>query len=66
MLGDDAIHAVTNPTTSFAGAIHVYGGDFFATQRSEWTGPPPYQEEPYDVERVLAYFEAANQTRATP
>ena len=61
VLGDDAVHAVTNPTTSFAGAIHVYGGDFFATERSEWTGPR-YREQPYDVERVLAHFEAANQT----
>jgi predicted metal-dependent enzyme (double-stranded beta helix superfamily) len=59
LLGDDAIHAVTNPTVDFAGAIHVYGGDFFAAQRSEWTGPP-YVEQPYDVDRVLAYFEAAN------
>jgi predicted metal-dependent enzyme (double-stranded beta helix superfamily) len=59
LLGDDAIHAVTNPTSEHAGAIHVYGGDFFATPRSEWTGPP-WQEEPYDVERVLALFEAAN------
>jgi predicted metal-dependent enzyme (double-stranded beta helix superfamily) len=63
VLGDDAVHAVTNPTTSFAGAIHVYGGDFFATERSEWIGSP-YQEQPYDVERVLAYFAAANQTAA--
>ena len=63
LLGDDAVHAVTNPTTQFAGAIHIYGGDFFATARSEWTGPP-WLEQPYDVERVLAYFEAANQAVA--
>lgn len=61
LLGDDAVHAVTNPTAQFAGAIHVYGGDFFATPRSEWCGPP-YVEQPYDVERVLAQFEAANST----
>lgn len=61
LLGDDAVHAVTNPTTSFAGGIHVYGGDFFSTPRSEWSGPP-YREQPYDVERTLAYFEAANQS----
>jgi predicted metal-dependent enzyme (double-stranded beta helix superfamily) len=61
LLGDDAIHAVTNPTTANAGAIHVYGGDFFATPRSEWNGSP-YAEEPYNVERVLAQFEAANAT----
>lgn len=59
LLGDDAVHSVTNPTAIHAGAIHVYGGDFFATPRSEWRGSP-YREEPYDVERVLARFEAAN------
>jgi predicted metal-dependent enzyme (double-stranded beta helix superfamily) len=59
LLGDDAIHAVVNPTTKFAGAIHVYGGDFFNTTRSEWRGEP-YREQPYDSEYVINYFEAAN------
>jgi predicted metal-dependent enzyme (double-stranded beta helix superfamily) len=59
LLGDDAVHAVTNPTEQCAGAIHIYGGDFFATPRSEWMGDP-LEEQPYDVERVLGYFEAAN------
>ncbi len=59
LLGDDAIHSVTNPTGEHAGAIHVYGGDFFSIPRSEWHGSPP-AEEPYDVERTLALFEAAN------
>jgi predicted metal-dependent enzyme (double-stranded beta helix superfamily) len=59
LLGDDVVHAVSNPTQEFAGAIHVYGGDFFTEPRSEWRGVP-YQEEPYDVERTLAHFEAAN------
>ncbi|MET0802750.1 MAG: hypothetical protein ABW009_02555, partial [Acidimicrobiales bacterium] len=36
LLGDDTIHSVTNPTTQFAGAIHIYGGDFFALERSQW------------------------------
>jgi predicted metal-dependent enzyme (double-stranded beta helix superfamily) len=61
LLGDDAIHAVANPTGAFAGAIHVYGGDFFATERSEWRGEP-YREQPYDVDYVLRYFEEANGT----
>jgi predicted metal-dependent enzyme (double-stranded beta helix superfamily) len=60
LLGKSAVHAVTNPTTDYAGAIHVYGGDFFATPRSEWRGEPP-REEPYDVDRVLALFAAANE-----
>jgi predicted metal-dependent enzyme (double-stranded beta helix superfamily) len=59
VLGSDTVHAVTNPTSEFAGAIHVYGGDFFATPRSEWRGDPP-REEAYDVERVVASFAAAN------
>jgi predicted metal-dependent enzyme (double-stranded beta helix superfamily) len=63
VLGDDTIHAVTNPTADFAGAIHVYGGDLFATDRSEWRGDP-YRQQPYDSEYVLRYFEEANRTHA--
>jgi predicted metal-dependent enzyme (double-stranded beta helix superfamily) len=29
-LGSDIIHSVTNPLSCLSGAIHVYGGDFFA------------------------------------
>jgi predicted metal-dependent enzyme (double-stranded beta helix superfamily) len=60
LLGDDVIHAVTNPTAQFTGAIHVYGGDLLGTARSEWRGDP-VAEEPYDVARTLAYFEEANE-----
>ena len=60
LLGDDTVHSVTNPTAECAGAIHVYGGDFFATPRSEWRGAPP-TEEPFDVDRLLASFAAANE-----
>lgn len=35
-LGSDLIHSVTNPVTKLTSAIHVYGGDFFAVERSEW------------------------------
>ena len=35
-LGRDIIHTVTNPLPRLTGAIHVYGGDFFAVTRSEW------------------------------
>ncbi|MDQ1509904.1 MAG: hypothetical protein QOG50_1748 [Actinomycetota bacterium] len=59
LLGDDVVHSVTNPTQQFAGAIHVYGGDFFTEPRSEWPGIP-YVEQPYDFERTRAHFEAAN------
>ena len=60
VLGEDAIHAVANPKREYAVAIHVYGGDFFATPRSEWRGAPP-TEEPFDVDRLLASFAAANE-----
>jgi predicted metal-dependent enzyme (double-stranded beta helix superfamily) len=63
LLGDDTIHAVTNPTTEFAGAIHIYGGDFFAAPRSEWRGDP-YREQPYDSDYTRRYFEAANEPAA--
>ena len=62
LLGDDAVHAVTNPTTNFAGGDpHVRRRLLLRRPRSEWSGAP-YQEQPYDVERTLAYFEAANQS----
>ena len=40
LLGAETIHAVTNPTTEYAGAIHVYGGDFFATRAQRVDGRP--------------------------
>ena len=61
-LGQDIIHSVTNPTSKFTGAIHVYGGDFFETERSEWD-PETLEEHPYDVENVLTIFERSNTAR---
>jgi predicted metal-dependent enzyme (double-stranded beta helix superfamily) len=61
LLGDDTIHAVANPRDRYTGAIHVYGGDFFTTPRSEFD-PETLAEQPYDVERTMALFEAANTT----
>jgi predicted metal-dependent enzyme (double-stranded beta helix superfamily) len=60
LLGDDTVHSVANPTGECAGAIHVYGGDFFATRRSEWRGEPP-TEEPFSVDRLLSTFATANE-----
>lgn len=59
LLGTDAIHSVTNPLQRFTGAIHVYGGDFFETARSEWDDDT-FEERPYDVEATIAYFEEQN------
>jgi predicted metal-dependent enzyme (double-stranded beta helix superfamily) len=61
LLGADTVHSVANPTRECAGAIHVYGGDFFATPRSEWRGEPP-TEEPFSVDRLLSTFATANET----
>ena len=58
-LGATIIHAVTNPLDQITGAIHVYGGDFFATARSEWD-PQTLAEHPYDVEHTLRLFEESN------
>ena len=58
-LGDDIIHSVTNPTRKMTGAIHIYGGDFFATERSEWD-PENLEERPYDVDANMRLFEEAN------
>jgi predicted metal-dependent enzyme (double-stranded beta helix superfamily) len=60
LVGDDVIHAVENPNRAYTGAVHVYGGDFFAMERSQWTGEPP-AEEPYNFNSVLREFELAEQ-----
>jgi predicted metal-dependent enzyme (double-stranded beta helix superfamily) len=59
LLGAEVIHAVTNPTREHAGAIHVYGGDLFSAERSEWD-PETHAEQPYDVPAAIAYFEEQN------
>ncbi len=59
-LGAAIIHAVTNPLDQITAAIHVYGGDFFATPRSEWD-PESFEERPYDVEDTIRAFEEANE-----
>ena len=59
-LGAAIIHAVKNPLDQITGAIHVYGGDFFATPRSEWN-PKTFEEHPYDVEHTMRAFEEANE-----
>jgi predicted metal-dependent enzyme (double-stranded beta helix superfamily) len=58
-LGRDIIHSVTNPIPRLTGAIHVYGGDFFAPGRSEWD-PETLNEQACDVQRILRRFEEAN------
>ena len=62
-LGQDIIHSVTNPTSKFTAAIHVYGGDFFATHRSEWD-PDTLTEHASSGERARGIFEEANRRYA--
>jgi len=59
VLGDDAIHRVSNPLDRLTGAIHVYGGDFVNQPRSQW-GPGPREERPYDIEDAYRQFATAN------
>ncbi|MGA8726631.1 MAG: hypothetical protein WB565_16480 [Acidimicrobiales bacterium] len=59
LLGDDVIHAVHNPArSSYTGAIHVYGGDFVGTPRSQWNADF-LEEEPYDLDAVGQEFDRA-------
>lgn len=58
-LGKDIIHSVTNPIPRLSGAIHVYGGDFFGIDRSEWN-PETLLERPYDVAKNLRILAGAN------
>jgi predicted metal-dependent enzyme (double-stranded beta helix superfamily) len=59
VLGKDIVHSVTNPIPRLTGAIHVYGGDFFAVERSEWD-PETLIEQRYDVEKNMRLFEESN------
>ena len=58
-LSRDIVHSVLNPIPRLTGAIHVYGGDFFAAERSEWD-PETLTEQRYDVARAMKLFEDAN------
>ena len=62
-LGRDIIHTVTNPIPRLTGAIHVYGGDFFVVERSEWDAET-LREQPFDVQKTLRMFEESNRALA--
>ncbi len=53
------VHSVTNPISRLTGAIHVYGGDFFAAHRSEWD-PESLREGRFDPDQAVRRFEEAN------
>ncbi len=55
-LGSDAVHSVANPTREWTAALHVYGGDFYSTPRTMWSGET-YEPLTLDtdlVEKTLA------------
>jgi predicted metal-dependent enzyme (double-stranded beta helix superfamily) len=62
-LGRDIIHSVINPIGRLTGALHVYGGDFFAVPRCEWD-PERLTERPHDVQKLLELFEENNRLYA--
>jgi predicted metal-dependent enzyme (double-stranded beta helix superfamily) len=55
----DAIHSVVNPISRLTGAIHIYGGDFFDTPRSEWDAES-LSERPFDLAAARKTFEEAS------
>ena len=67
LLGDDAIHAVANPSREWTGAIHIYGGDYFRPGRRMWPDPSGTPTE-FDSVRLTDLLEDAAQRakRATP
>ncbi|MGY0614452.1 hypothetical protein [Vibrio sp. FJH11] len=62
VLDETAIHSVLNPIGKMTGAIHVYGGDFFAPTepRSEWDHET-LVERPWDVDHVKTIFREAEE-----
>ncbi|MBT8401696.1 MAG: hypothetical protein KJO98_14555 [Rhodothermia bacterium] len=59
-LPEDALHSVTNPLLRFTGGIHIYGGDFFGTTRSQWN-PETLEEEPSDGDVIRGIFQRENE-----
>ncbi|MGB5171950.1 hypothetical protein [Eudoraea sp.] len=59
-LNTNAIHSVTNPLQRFTGGLHIYGGDFFATERSQWD-PDTLTEEPSNGDVIRNIFKKANE-----
>jgi len=60
MLPEDALHSVTNPLMRFTGGIHIYGGDFFNTTRSQWD-PENLEEQPSDGAVIRDIFQRENE-----
>ncbi len=59
-LDRNVIHSVTNPLLRFTGGVHIYGGDFFATERTQWD-PETLDEEPSNGDVIREMFRRANE-----
>lgn len=59
MLPENVIHSVTNPLQRFTSGIHIYGGDFFATPRSQWDAET-LEEERSDGASIREIFQQEN------
>ena len=55
LLGDDDHSRRHQPGDEFAGAIHVYGGDFFTKPRSVWD-EETFEERPFDLDAIMQSF----------
>jgi len=65
VLAADAIHSVTNPLRRFTAGIHIYGGDFFDTPRSQWDAET-LAEASSDGDTIRAMFERENERQRFP
>ena len=53
IMGDDTIHSVKNSSSGrLSSALHVYGGDLLAAEKTMWC-EPDWAEEPFDFFRVI-------------
>lgn len=59
-LNTSAIHSVTNPLPRYTGGLHIYGGDFFATERSQWD-PESLEEGPSNGDVIREIFKRENE-----
>ena len=55
----DAVDSVANPVAKLTGAIHIYGGDFFAGGRTEWD-PETLVPRPWSIQGAVRQFEESN------
>jgi predicted metal-dependent enzyme (double-stranded beta helix superfamily) len=59
-LSSDVVHSVTNPLETYTAGLHIYGGDFFDTARSQWNAET-LAEEQSNGATIRAAFDHANE-----